>query len=78
MSTQRLNNISLSQYRRFLKNAGCEHYRTNSGHEHWSKAGLTRPITFQTHIDPVPEFIIANALKILGIEKKEFHSILNK
>ena len=78
MGTQKLSNISLAEYRRFLTNVGCEHYKTNSGHEHWRKDGLTRPITFQTHIDPVPEFIIQNALRSLGISKKDFHEIMNK
>ena len=32
---------------------------------------------FQTHIDPVPEFIIKNALRSLGITKNEFHDILD-
>ncbi|TAE33549.1 MAG: type II toxin-antitoxin system HicA family toxin [Cytophagales bacterium] len=78
METQNLSNILLSEYRKFLQNAGCSHYKTNSGHEHWRKEGLTRPITFQTHIDPVPEFIIQNALRTLGLTKKDFHDLLNK
>lgn len=58
MSTQKLSNVSLVEFRRFLQNAGCELHRVKGGHEHWVKSGLTRPITFQTHIDPVPEFIV--------------------
>lgn len=46
--------------------------RTNGGHEHWSICDLLRPITVQTHVDPVPEFIIKNALKQLGLTKKDF------
>lgn len=77
MSTQKLSNISLREYRRFLQNAGCVCYAVNSGHEHWRKEGLTRPITFQTHIDPVPEFIVKNALRTLGLTKQQFHKLLN-
>jgi hypothetical protein len=77
MGTHKLSNISLNEYRQFLQNAGCTYYKTNGGHEHWRREGLLRPITFQTHIDPVPEFIIQNALRALGLSKKDFHIILN-
>jgi len=30
----------------------------------------------QTHIEPVPEFIIKNALRNLGLKKKDFFEIL--
>ena len=43
------------------------HYvRTNGGHEIWSKKGLFRPVTFQTHIDPVPEKVVRKILKTIG------------
>jgi hypothetical protein len=53
-------NVSLADYRRYLKSEGCIYSRTSGGHEHWTKTGLSRPITFQTHKDPVPEWIIKN------------------
>ena len=61
MSTKKLANVSLSEYRDFL-----------------SKVKLTRPIIFQTHIEPVPEFIIRNALRALGISKDQFWEIVAK
>lgn len=76
MSTRKLSNISLSQYRDFLRKFNCKYIRTTDGHEVWAKGGLTRPIIFQTHIDPVPEFIIRNALRSLEISKNEFWEIL--
>jgi hypothetical protein len=72
MSTQHLRNIPLSLFREFLKDKGCTCNRTTGGHEHWSRNDLLRPITIQTHVDPVPEFIIKNALKQLGLSKKDF------
>ncbi|HTB51497.1 MAG TPA: hypothetical protein VK718_01890 [Ferruginibacter sp.] len=75
MSTRKLSNVSLADYRIFLSKAGCKYIRTSSGHEIWTKKELTRPITFQTHIDPIPEFIIQNALRALGITKKQFWDI---
>lgn len=76
MSTQKLSNVSLREYRAFLAKAGCTISRTTGGHEHWTKPGLLRPITVQTHVDPVPEFIIANALRILGLAKADFWTVL--
>lgn len=76
MSTKKLSNVSLSHYREFLIKAGCKYIRTSDGHEVWSKKELTRPIIFQTHIDPIPEFIIRNALRSLGISKNQFWEIL--
>jgi predicted RNA binding protein YcfA (HicA-like mRNA interferase family) len=65
-----LRNISIKDFRKFLIEQGCTHTRTNGGHEIWTKPGLARPITIQTHIDPIPEFIVKNALKTLGLDKK--------
>jgi hypothetical protein len=78
MSTHKLSNISLDNFREFLTKAGCKCTRTKGGHEHWTRANLNRPITLQTHVDPVPEFIIKNALRTLGINKKEFFETLFK
>ncbi|PKP11206.1 MAG: hypothetical protein CVU08_12680 [Bacteroidetes bacterium HGW-Bacteroidetes-3] len=55
--------MPLKLYRDFLKDQGCVCNRTSGGHEHWSRVDLLRSITVQTHVDPVPEFIIKNALK---------------
>jgi hypothetical protein len=38
----------------------------------WTKEGLTRPITLQSHIDPVPERIVKQVLGLLGIDRKDF------
>jgi len=78
MSTRKLTNVSLRMYREFLSKSGCKYVRTSDGHEVWTKKELTRPIIFQTHIDPIPEFIIRNALKSLGLSKDEFWEILSK
>jgi hypothetical protein len=72
MSTKHLRNIPLRLFRDFLLDQGCECKRKSGGHEHWSRADLLRPITLQSHIDPIPEFIIKNSLRQLGISKKEF------
>ena len=78
MSTQKLSNISLATLRVFLSACGCEHVSTEGGHEKWRKVGLTRPIIIQTHIDPVPEFIVNNILRNLQMSKADFFATLNK
>lgn len=76
MNRQKMSNIPLSDFRRFLSDMGCtlseKGTKGRGGHEKWVKKGLLRPITLQTHVDPVPEFIIRNALSSLGITKKQF------
>ena len=59
-------------------NKGCTLIRTNAGHEIWGQKGLSRPIVFQTHINPVPEFIIKNSLRALGISKNDFWKTLEQ
>jgi len=76
MSAKHLRNISVSQFESFLELACCKFLRTNGGHDIWSRADLTRPITFQNHIEPIPEFIIKNALKTLMYSKNDFFDIL--
>ena len=76
MSARKLSNISLSDYRKFLTRIGCKCIRTKGGHEHWTRSDLLRPITFQSHISPVPEFIIKNGLRILGKDKNYLFKVL--
>ncbi len=65
-------NISIAKLRTFLKKRGCKHIRTNGGHEVWQCNDLLRPIIFQTHINPVPEFVILQIIRVLGISKIDF------
>lgn len=72
MNTYKLSNIPLADFRNFLKYAGCECVNIEGGHERWTKKGLLRPIIIQTHISPVPEFIVKNTLRNLGYSKSQF------
>ena len=76
MSINPLKTVSLKDCRRFLLKIGCQHKRTNGGHEHWTRADLLRPITIQTHIDPVPERIMKQIINALEIDRDEFQKIL--
>jgi predicted RNA binding protein YcfA (HicA-like mRNA interferase family) len=77
MSTNPLKNVSLRDCRRFLTKVGCKTTRTTGGHEHWTRTDLLRPITIQTHIDPVPERIMKQIINALEIDKDKFVEILN-
>ena len=37
---------------------------------------MNRPISFQNHIDPIPEFIIKNNLRLFPYRKDEFFDIV--
>jgi len=75
MSTRKLSNIPLKDFRKFLSSQGLNVIKTSKGrggHEKWSKTGIDRPITIQTHIDPVPEFIVKQVLRHLNMNRKTF------
>lgn len=74
MSSQHLRNISVAEFQSFLELIKCE--CINSGHEKWTRTDLLRPVIIQTHIHPIPEFIIQNSLRILGYTKKKYFEIL--
>jgi predicted RNA binding protein YcfA (HicA-like mRNA interferase family) len=71
-----LRNISLKDMEKFVLYMGCKHIRTNGGHAVYSRKDLLRPITLQTHVDPVPEFIVKQTLRHLHVSKEEFFEIL--
>ena len=52
--------------------------RVSGGHEVWGRPGLLRPVIIQTHIDPIPEFIILNNLRTIGVTRKAFEEYLSK
>lgn len=52
--------------------------RGRGGHEKWSRSDLDRPITIQTHIDPVPEFIVKQVLRHLNMTRNQFFSTISK
>jgi hypothetical protein len=71
-----LKNVSLKDCRIFLRKVGCDNKRSNGGHEHWTRSDLLRPITIQSHIDPVPERIMRQILSALDMDRDEFWETL--
>lgn len=76
MSIRKLNNISIAKFETFLDLAKCKNIKTNSGHVKYSRCDLNRPVIFQTHLKPIPEFIIKNNLRTLGYSTNDFFDIL--
>ncbi len=68
----RLKNIPLKVMREYLSCKGLKIIRQKGGHEIWSGKSLARPIVLQSHIDPVPEFIVRNCLRTLGENPEDF------
>lgn len=71
-----LANITIDEFRAILQRQGLTLVRVKGGHEVWAKPGMLRPVIIQTHINPIPEFIVRNNLRNLGINKQEFLSLL--
>ncbi len=75
---KKLSNITLNEFREFLISQGLQKDRTKGGHEAWIKKGMTRPVIFQTHEEPIPIDVITNNLRTLGISKKDFLNSFEK
>lgn len=76
MGGEHLRNISLRTIRQYLTWKGLKLYRTNGGHEIWGCSDLLRPIVVQTHVDPVPEFIVKQILRNLNTDREDFIKFL--
>ena len=80
MSTKKLSNIPLAKFKKFLESQGLnviKGAKGRGGHEKWSRKDLNRPITIQTHITPVPEFIVKQVLRHLEMNKAEFFKTMD-
>ena len=79
MNTYRTSNISITDFRQFLADKGLNEVESgNTGHEKWNKDGMLRPVVFQTHIDPIPEFIIHNNLRNMGLTASDLRAWLKE
>lgn len=76
--TFRSRNLPLAIVRKILQHQGCNLIRSEKGHEKYSKQSLTRPIVIQNHIDPVPEFIVKQIMRTLGLKNEDMEKILSE
>ena len=79
MNTYRTSNLSIADFRQFLADKGLKEVESgNTGHEKWNKEGMLRPVVFQTHIDPIPEFIVHNNLRNMGLTATDLRAWLKE
>jgi len=72
-------NLPLSTVQKILAHEGCNLIRNSKGHFKYSKQSLLSPIVIQTHIDPVPEFIVKPLMRTLGgLSNKDMEKILSE
>jgi hypothetical protein len=75
--TPSIKNVSIAYFKAFLSHHGLNHISTTRGHEKWSRKDLSRPVIFQTHIDPIPLFIIKNNLRTMGLTLTDLRNFFN-
>jgi len=79
INTYRTSNITIADFRLFLADKGLKEVESgNTGHEKWNKEGMLRPVVFQTHIDPIPEFIVHNNLRNMGLTASDLRAWLKE
>ena len=79
MNTYCASNLSIADFRLFLAAKGLKEVESgNTGHEKWNKEGMIRPVVFQTHIDPIPEFIVHNNLRNMGLTASDLRAWLKE
>lgn len=70
-------NITNKQFQKFLLYVGCSQKRSKGDHFVYVRSGLMRPIIIPLD-NPLPQFIIRNNLKLLGISWEEFFNIIER
>lgn len=73
-----LSNINPKDFRKFLERQGCTYVKTEGGHEKWTRQDLTRPVIFQNHVKPMPEFVVRNLLKLLKVDRGTFEKMMQE
>ena len=74
---KRLQNITIAEFQSFLRHHGLSYIRTTNGLEVWTRADLTRPVVFQSHIDPIPIFIVKNNLRTIGLTTQDLRDFFS-
>jgi predicted RNA binding protein YcfA (HicA-like mRNA interferase family) len=67
--------VSWKRFEKFLLAVGCEFKSQEGSHRRYKKPGLLRPIIIPCD-KQLPQFIISNNLRTLGISKEEFVEII--
>ena len=70
-------NITNRQFQKFLVYVGCSLKRSKGDHFVYVRSDLIRPIIISLD-NPLPQFIVRNNLKLLGISWEEFFNIIER
>lgn len=73
----KISRLHWKKFDKFLFKVGCEFKREKGDHRIYSKSGLKRPIVIPRE-KSLPEFIILNSLRNLGISRGEYLDIIFK
>lgn len=73
----KIGKISWQRFEKFLLKIGCEFQGQTGSHRKYKKEGLLRPIIVPCD-DELPQFIILNNLRTLGIPKKVFVEMIKR
>jgi predicted RNA binding protein YcfA (HicA-like mRNA interferase family) len=71
-------NIALKDFIKFIEDEGMKLIRTTGGHFIYSRSDLARSMALQTHISPVPEFIVFQFLKALDMSSDKMFEKMGK
>jgi predicted RNA binding protein YcfA (HicA-like mRNA interferase family) len=63
--------VSWKRFEKFLLAVGCEFKGQDGSHRKYKKPGLLRPIIVPCD-DELPQFIISNNLRTLGVSNEQF------
>lgn len=67
-----IRNIPLKSLQAFFVYKGLKKIRTKGGHEMWTRNDFNRSFPLQTHVDPVPIFVVNKAFKLIGTNLDEY------
>lgn len=70
--------VRWQKFEKFLLQAGCKYERQNGSHRVYSYPEIIRPIIVPAHSKPIPEFVIKNNLRLLGIPTKDYKEAIRK
>jgi predicted RNA binding protein YcfA (HicA-like mRNA interferase family) len=73
----RIGSIHWKEFEKFVIFVGCKFQREKGDHRIYTKLGLKRPVVFPQDT-ALPEFVILNNLRVLGISREEYLEIIEK
>jgi predicted RNA binding protein YcfA (HicA-like mRNA interferase family) len=73
----RLGRVHWKKFEKFLLSIGCEFVSEEGDHRKYRKPGILRPIIIPREKE-LPQFVILNNLRTLGISREEYLSKISK